>query len=558
MLTGLSIRDIVLIDKLDLSFAAGLTVLTGETGAGKSILLDSLGLATGARADRALVRQGAAQGTVTAEFSVALDHAACGLLAEQGMDDGGGFIILRRQITADGRSRAWANDQAIGQGLLAELGALLVEVHGQHDDRVLLDAGAHRDLLDAFGGFPDKLQAVKDGWANWSAATDALAAAEADLSAARRDEEFLRHAVEELSTLNPGDGEEAELAERRTLMMQGEKLADDLNSFQAELASDGGVDATVRGVLRRMERADASVQPLLQPIIAALDRAAIEMGEGLAALDDLQRNLEFDPRELERVEERLFEMRRLARKHACQPDDLPGMRALLEKRLAALDAGDAAVAEARTAESKAKTALAAAVKALTAARTAAALELDRLVMNELPPLKLEKAQFRTAIETLSDQDWGPHGADRVSFEVKTNPGTPFGPLIKIASGGELARFILALKVVLARGSQTPVMVFDEVDRGIGGATASAVGERLKRLSECAQVLVVTHSPQVAALGDRQFQISKRDVEATTHTTVAELSADARREEIARMLAGEVITDEARAAADRLMELRETA
>ncbi|MCJ9427503.1 DNA repair protein RecN [Kordiimonas marina] len=554
MLTGLSIRDIVLIDKLDLDLAGGLTVLTGETGAGKSILLDSLGLATGARADRALVRQGQPQGSVSAEFNVSSDHPACALLAKQGMDHGDGFVILRRQITADGRSRAWANDQAISQGLLSDLGALLVEVHGQHDDRVLLDAGAHRDLLDAFGGYDDKIDAVKTAWQAHAQAKKALAAAEADLEAARKDEDFLRHAVEELTSLSPEPGEESELADRRALMMQGEKLAEDLNSYQDELAADGGVDAIVRGVLRRMERADASVAGLLTPVIEALDRAAIELGEGLAALDALQRDLEFDPNELERVEERLFEMRRLARKHNCQPDDLAVLGAQLEARLAALDAGDAAVEDARQAELAAMKALKSAIANLSAARTAAAMELDRLVMDELPPLKLEKAQFRTDIEALPEGEWGPHGGDRVSFEVKTNPGTPFGPLIKIASGGELARFILALKVVLARGSSTPVMVFDEVDRGIGGATASAVGERLKRLTEGAQVLVVTHSPQVAARGDQQFQISKRDEGATTRTTVVELSRDERREEIARMLAGEVITDEARAAADRLLDM----
>ncbi|WP_262691131.1 DNA repair protein RecN [Kordiimonas aestuarii] len=552
MLTSLSIRDIVLIDKLDLSLAAGLTVLTGETGAGKSILLDSLGLATGSRADRALVRLGQDKGTVTAAFSVSSDHAACALLEEQGMDGGDGFVILRRQITSDGRSRAWANDQPISQGMLSDLGALLVEVHGQHDDRGLLDASAHRALLDDFGGYRTEIKAVADAYDTKREAEKALAKAERDLAEARRDEEFLAHAVKELEALSPESGEESELAEKRSLMMQGEKLTEDLGEYQDALAADGGVDAIVRGVLRRMERTDAAMAKLLKPVMEALDRAAIELGEGLAALDTLARDLEFDPLELERTEERLFEIRRLARKHNCQPDDLAAMQQDLEARHAAIAAGDGAVKMLRAQAKAASEALVGAAGALSARRQAAAIRLDELVNTELPPLKLEKAIFRTTIEGLPENEWSPAGADRISFDVKTNPGTPFGPLVKIASGGELARFILALKVVLAKGSSVPVMVFDEVDRGIGGATASAVGERLKRLTEGAQVLVVTHSPQVAARGDSQFQISKNDDCGETRTRVVKLSESERREEIARMLAGETITNEARAAADKLL------
>lgn len=552
MLTSLSIRDIVLIDKLDLSLAAGLTVLTGETGAGKSILLDSLGLATGARADRALVRLGQEKGTVTAAFSVAPEHPACALLDEQGMDAGDGEIILRRQITSDGRSRAWANDQPVSQGTLSDLGALLVEVHGQHDDRGLLDASAHRALLDAFGGYGTDIKAVAAAHEAKRATEKALAKAERELAEARRDEEFLAHAVDELKSLNPQPGEETELSDRRSLMMQGEKLAEDLGGYQEALAADGGVDAVVRGVLRRMERTDAEMARLLTPVMEALDRAAIELGEAVSALDDLARNLEFDPLELERTEERLFEIRRLARKHNCQPDDLAAMRDELDARHAALEAGDETVSKLRAEMKATAAAYIAAAKALSAKRVSAAKRLDDLVMAELPPLKLEKAIFRTAVEELPEDEWSSLGADRVSFEVKTNPGTPFGPLVKIASGGELARFILALKVVLAKDSSVPVMVFDEVDRGIGGATASAVGERLKRLSEGAQVLVVTHSPQVAARGDCQFQIAKGDVDGETRTNVGKLTEDERREEIARMLAGEVITNEARAAADKLL------
>ncbi len=552
MLTSLSIRDIVLIDKLDLSLAAGLTVLTGETGAGKSILLDSLGLASGARADRALVRQGQEKGMVSAVFSVDPTHTVCALLEEQGMDSGDGLVILRRQITSDGRSRAWANDQPISQSMLADLGALLVEVHGQHDDRGLLDAVAHRALLDAFGGYSAAMTAVSGAYDERRAAAKALAQAERDFADAKKDEEFLAHAVKELHELKPQPGEETELADRRALMMQGEKLAEDLGEYQDMLASDGGVDAVVRGVLRRMERTDAQAAQLLTPVMEALDRAAIELGEGMAALDALARDLEFDPLELEQAEERLFEIRRLARKHNCQPDDLAVLLERLEVKLKAAEAGDEMVAAARRRAEAANARYLEAAAQLTTARMAAAKRLDQAVTSELPPLKLEKAVFRTAIEALPEQEWSALGADRVSFEVKTNPGTPFGPLVKIASGGELARFILALKVVLAQGTSVPVMVFDEVDRGIGGATASAVGERLKRLTEGAQVLVVTHSPQVAARGDRQLQISKSDQGDGTRTTVVELANSERREEIARMLAGEVITDEARAAADKLL------
>jgi DNA repair protein RecN (Recombination protein N) len=552
MLTSLSIRDIVLIDKLDLSLAAGLTVLTGETGAGKSILLDSLGLATGTRADRALVRLGQEKGTVTAAFSVTPDHPACSLLDEQGMDTGDGYIILRRQITSDGRSRAWVNDQPVSQGTLSDLGALLVEVHGQHDDRGLLDASAHRALLDSFGGYKAELKAVANAHDAKRTTEKALGKAERALAEARRDEEFLAHAVEELQSLNPQPGEETELADKRSLMMQGEKLAADLGGYQEALAADGGVDAVVRGVLRRMERTDAEVAKLLAPVMEALDRAAIELGEAQSALDTLARDLEFDPLELERTEERLFEIRRLARKHNCQPDTLASVQDELAARHAALEAGDDTVAKLRAEAKAADAAYRTAAKALSAKRQAAATALDSLVMAELPPLKLEKAIFHTAVEELPEGEWSALGADRVSFEVKTNPGTPFGPLVKIASGGELARFILALKVVLAKDSSVPVMVFDEVDRGIGGATASAVGERLKRLSEGAQVLVVTHSPQVAARGDSQFQIAKGDEAGETRTRVGKLDENERREEIARMLAGEVITNEARAAADKLL------
>ena len=553
MLTGISIRDIVLIDKLDLSLEEGLTVLTGETGAGKSILLDSLGLATGARADRALVRQDQAHGIVSAEFSVIPEHPACKLLENEGMDGGDGTVILRRQITADGRSRAWANDQPVSRGMLASLGKLLLEVHGQHDDRGLLEAAAHRSLLDTFGKHQKQLASVGQAYSALIEAQKALAQAELDLTNAQQDEEYVLHAQEELTALNPMAGEEAELSEQRALMMQGEKLTDDLNAYHSDLTGRNGVDATIRGVLRRMERTEGSASDRLAPIIHALDRSSVELAEGIESLEKLMREMQFDPQDLEAVEERLFEIRRLARKHNCQPDQLADVFQSIEQQAQALSLGDEKVREAKATLAEAETRMEEAVVALRKARKTSAARLDKLVTAELPPLKLEKAIFRTHIEELGKSDWNAQGGERTTFEVKTNPSTPFGPMVKVASGGELARFILALKVVLAEGGSVPVMVFDEVDKGIGGATASAVGDRLKRLSESAQILVVTHSPQVAACGDSQYQISKGDQGNITRTSVRQLANSERREEIARMLAGEEITDAARAAADQLLQ-----
>ncbi|RMB11762.1 DNA repair protein RecN [Eilatimonas milleporae] len=555
MLASLSIRDIVLIDRLDLELSDGLTVLTGETGAGKSILLDSLALATGRRADRALVRQGADQGVVTAEFTIGRGHAACRFIEEQGLDSSAGQIILRRQVTREGRSRAWINDQPVSQSLLRDIGDLLLEVHGQHDDRGLLDAAAHRALLDAFGQLEPAVRDVAYCWRRLSAARHAQAEAEADLAAARHDEDYLRHAVDELAALAPETGEEKKLADNRAAMMQGQQLAGDLQSFSEILTggADGGVDATVRGILRRMERLDQGAQDRLAPVIAALDRAAIELDEAIGALDTVTGDLEFDPAVLEMAEERLFEVRRLARKHDCEADALASLLDGLKERLARLEAGDDAVRAAAEAVAAADADMRDKVMVLRTLRHEAAKQLDAAVTAELAPLKLDKAVFRTRVEPLDPADWGASGGDRVEFVVQTNPSTPFGPLVKIASGGELARFILALKIVLAQGAGAPVMVFDEVDRGIGGATADAVGERLSRLAARAQVLIVTHSPQVAARGDSHFRIAKTDRSGTTHTDVSLLSLPERKEEIARMLSGAEISREARAAADRLLK-----
>lgn len=553
MLTDLSIRDIVLIDKLTLSFSEGLNVLTGETGAGKSILLDSLGLALGARADRALVRSGQDKGSVSAVFSVPENHAACQILADSGVDVAAGELVLRRQITADGRSKAWVNDEPVSQGALAKVAHLLVEIHGQHDDRGLLDSNAHRDLLDAFAGAGDLRASVASSFHTLKQAKSDRADLEAKMRKASEDEDYIRHALEELAALAPAAGEEQELADKRTLMMQGEKAAEELAEFQETLFSGEGVDARVRGVLRRMVRQGEELATVLQPATEALDRAAEELAIADQELARVLDGLSFNPNELEQVEERLFEYRRLARKHNCQPEDLIALQAQLQSQLDSIDQGEEALAAATAAVEKARVSLIAAVEKLSKKRRATAGQLDDLVNQELQPLKLEKATFRTTIEAIDEEHWNEFGAEKVTFEVKTNAGSAFGPMVKVASGGELARFILALKVVLSKNSKPATMVFDEVDRGIGGATASAVGERLKRLSDGSQLLVVTHSPQVAAQGDIQFQISKSDIGEQTKTDVVELTAERRLEEIARMLAGAEVTEAARAAAGQLLD-----
>lgn len=553
MLTSLSIRNIVLIDKLDLSFERGLTVLTGETGAGKSILLDSLGLALGVRADRALVRSGAESGSVTAVLEIPMDHVAWGVLRDADIDvEPGEDLILRRQVSADGRSKAWVNDAPVSRGILSGLGDILVEIHGQHDDRGLLDAAAHRGLLDTFGGYEKQQIAVEQFYKSYQDARKHTAQVLADLEDARADEEFTRHAHEELANLAPTQDEEAQLADRRTLMMQGEKASKDLAEFETILTADEGAAGAVRGILRRVARMESDLAGLLTPMSEALDRAAEDLYLATDILADIQRKLDFNPTKLESVEERLFEYRRLARKHNCQPNDLGSLLDSFSVKLEGLDGGDAKLTAVRDAEVKARAQFETAVQSLSQQRQKVAMFLDERVNGELPPLKLEKAIFRTLLEPVPQGEWNAHGGERIVFEVKTNAGTDFGPMVKVASGGELARLILALKVVLAENATVPVMVFDEVDRGIGGATASAVGQRLEQLSNLAQVLVVTHSPQVAARGAVQYQIQKRDAGGSTTTTVQPLSDTARREEIARMLSGTEINDAARGAADQLL------
>lgn len=551
MLTGLSIRDVVLIESLDLEFGPGLGVLTGETGAGKSILLDALGLALGTRADSGLVRHGQAQAVVNVSFELPAGHPATALLAENGLEgEAGEPLVIRRIVRADGGSRAFVNDQSVSLGLLRELGAMLVEIHGQHDDRGLLNPRGHRALLDAFGRID--ASGAEQAWRDWQEAEAELAAARESLDAALRDREWLEHAVAELMKLAPEAGEEEALAGLRANMQKGARLADDISAVGQLLdGSEGGL-ALLRQAVRRMERIGGEHEKL-EAALAALDRALIEASEAEDALETAAEALAYDPARLEAAEARLFEIRALARKHRVEPDALPALTADLSARLAALESGEQGLAALERAVRERRAAYEEAAERLTEARTAAATRLDTAVARELAPLKLDAARFRTAIEPLAEAQWSGRGRDRIEFEVSTNPGAPFAPLTRIASGGELSRFILALKVALAERSDARTMIFDEIDRGVGGAVASAIGERLHRLAETAQLLVVTHSPQVAARGNRHLLIEKSHDGLVTRTGVQLLDEPRRREEIARMLSGAQVTDEARAQADRLLE-----
>ena len=555
MLAALSIRDIVLIDRLDLEFGGGLTVLTGETGAGKSILLDALSLALGARGDTALVRQGAAQGQVTASFDLAARHPVFALLAENGIaaDDA---LILRRVQGADGRSRAFINDTSVSVQLLRQVGQALVEIHGQHDERALIDPSGHRDLLDAFAGLGAKAAEVAGLFAAWQEAEEMRARHESAVAATRANADYLAHALEELRVLKPERGEEERLAERRHLMMHAEKIATELTEALDALQGEGTAGARLAAALRRIERQTSAGGALLQPAAEALARVLGETDAARAKIEEALAATAFEPQELERAEERLFALRAAARKHRIGVDDLPDLVARLESELAAIDVSETRAATLAASAQAARKAYEGAAAALSEARKKAGKRLDAEVTRELPPLKLVKAAFRTQIESVTLDQGGPYGIDRVAFFVATNPGTEPGPLMKVASGGELARFILALKVVLAARGSAPTLVFDEADQGVGGATAAAVGERLARLAEQAQVLAVTHAPQVAAVARGHLLIAKEAVGGkggtAMATRVAALEGAHRREEIARMLAGQTVTDEARAAAERLM------
>ena len=552
MLSALSIRDIVLIEALDLEFGRGLAVLTGETGAGKSILLDSLGLVLGQRADAGLVRQNAAQGVVSASFDLPGTHPANILLRDNGLEGDGAALTIRRLLKADGGSRAFINDQPVSAGLLRDIGALLVEIHGQHDDRGLLNPRGHRALLDEFGGLAAEVQQVEAAFSAFKAAEGRLTTLRDELEVAARDREWLDHAVRELTVLNPQPGEEAELAEERASMQKGARLGEDLGAVAGLLdGSEGGLSA-LRQAARRLDRI-AAEHELLGEALAALDRAVIEAADAEDKLAAAAEALAFDPARLDAVESRLFELRGLARKHRVEVDALPELAATLAERAARLDAGEEGLAELERAVGAARDAYRAAASVLSDKRVRAAERLDKAVASELKPLKLDSAQFRTVIEPLHEAGWSATGSDRVEFEIATNPGAPFAPLAKIASGGELSRFILALKVALAGSRDAGTIIFDEIDRGVGGAVASAIGDRLARLSAETQVLVVTHSPQVAARGDAQLRIAKSSDGLVTRTSVYPLDAEERCEEIARMLSGAEITDEARAQAARLLE-----
>ena len=547
MLRALEIREMLIIDRLDLDFRPGLNVLTGETGAGKSILLDCLGFVLGWRGRADLVRAGAARGEVVAVFDLAADHPARDVLTEAGLE-AGDELILRRVNAADGRKTAWINDRRVSGEVLRRLSAALVELHGQQDDRGLLDARAHRDMLDTFGGLGVRREAVRAAWRARAAAQTALDEAEAALTDIRAEEDFLRHAMEELDALDPQPGEEAELDARRRLMQGAERTREEVARAAQALGPDGAEGAAA-DALRWLEGAAEKAEGRLDDALAALSRAMVELDEAGRETQGALDALDFDPLDLETCEERLFAIRALARKHDVLPDDLAEFAGTLRARLAALDAGDSDLAERRAARDAAAEHYETEAAALSAARADAAGRLDAAVMTELAPLKMERAVFTTDIAAA---DPGPTGHDAVSFTVATNPGAPAGPLNKIASGGELSRFLLALKLCLSGPGAGLTMIFDEIDRGVGGATADAVGRRLATLAGESQVLVVTHAPQVAARGAHHWRVEKKVESDTTLSTVRSLEGRERVDEIARMLAGESITPEARAAAEALL------
>ena len=548
MLRQLSIRDVVLIEALDLDFEPGLGVLTGETGAGKSILLDALGLALGARADTALVRSGQAQASVSALFEVGADHDSLVLLAEQGIEaEPGEPLLLRRTLKADGGSRAFAGGMMVPAGTLREAGAGLVEIHGQHDDRGLLNPKGHRALLDRFGGIDTN--AVSAKWAFVSGLRSDLDGARQALDDANRDREWLDFAIGEIGALGVEEGEEQRLSDLRADMKAAARIEEDLAALDGLFGGSEGGLSQLRQAARRLERI-ADAHPLLTEALTATDRATIEAAEAEQKIDEARRALAHSPAELEAAEARLFDIRGMARKHRVEADQLAGLLEELKQRRAAIDSNEERIAALEQALAAADADYRAEAAALTAKRRAAAARLDAAMVAELPPLKLDAAQFRTAIAAAEP---GPAGADRVEYEVSTNPGAPFGPLTKIASGGELSRFILALKVALAEAGAAATMIFDEIDRGVGGAVASAIGERLARLAQKSQLLVVTHSPQVAARAAHHYRIEKAHDGTVTRTSVRKLTAEERREEIARMLSGAAITDEARAQATKLLE-----
>ncbi|AZO76403.1 MULTISPECIES: DNA repair protein RecN [unclassified Bosea (in: a-proteobacteria)] len=556
MLAQLSIRDIVLIDRLDLGFEDGLSVLTGETGAGKSILLDGFALALGSRGDGGLVRHGESQGQVSAVFDLPMSHPARALAQAQEIDTDGD-LILRRVQYADGRTRAFVNDQPVSVQILRMIGAALVEIHGQHDDRALTDPAQHRTILDGFGELAEQAAEVARASETLKKARQALQSQRMRVETARKEADFLRHAVAELGKLAPGPGEEEALASQRQGMMAAEKVARDIIEAYEAVGGTASPVSALSGVLRRLERRAAQAPELVDPSIAALTTAVVALEEAGETLQAAVRAAEFDPRVLERVEERLFALRAAARKFDVPVDALPALAETMAADLAALDESEGSLKRLEAELAEAEAAYVALATTLSAGRIRAASALDAAVKAELPPLKLERARFITQIDSDPDAR-GPEGFDRVEFWVETNPGTRPGPMMKVASGGELSRFMLALKVVLAERGSAPTLVFDEIDTGVGGAVADAIGERLARLAARVQVVSVTHAPQVAAKAGQHFLIAKsahggEGADERTVTRVSQLEAGSRREEIARMLAGASITEEARAAAGKLLD-----
>ncbi|MCB9948922.1 MAG: DNA repair protein RecN [Rhodospirillaceae bacterium] len=555
MLVSLSVRDVVLIDRLALQFPSGLCALTGETGAGKSILLDALGLALGARADSGLVRHGADQAIVTAEFDLPAAHPAVAFLRRNDLAFDEGLmvpVVVRRSLTAEGRSRAFVNDQPTSIGLLRQLGEMLVEVHGQFDTQGLLNPQTHRAVLDAHCGAEQRSAETARAWRAWKQAEAARDDLAQSIDRARAEEAFMRHALAELDAVEAAPGEEAALAERRALMMNRERLVEAMTGALDGLSGDRGAERSIGQSLRMLDRIADRAGALLDPTVEALERAAVDVEEAVGALQGLIADMEHDTGELERIEERLFALRALARKHGVEVDRLAEVRDAFAHKLKMIDDQSEAIDRLAKAAAAARQAFVTAAEALSAARLAGACALDAAVGAELGPLKLGSATFATQVERLGEDGWGAHGIDRVTFLVSTNPGAPLGPINRIASGGELARFMLALKVVLAATASVPTLVFDEVDSGISGSVADAVGERLARLGGRLQVLVVTHSPQVAARAGHHWQVRKTVAGEGVATTVIALEGLQRREEIARMLSGATITEQARAAADSLI------
>lgn len=552
MLQSLSIRNVVLIDKLDLDFKSGLSVLTGETGAGKSILLDSLGLVLGNRAETSLIRQGEDKLSVTAQFSLQKQTPALRALLDEYEIEADDELLIKRSLTRDGKGKIFINDQPAGAKLLKEIGKYLVEVHGQFDNQGLLNPANHLDVLDAYGAYKPLAERTAAAFAAYKKARAARQEAEKNIARAKEDEENLRHWVDELEKMNPRPDEEDELGKKRQEMMNAEKIIDSLNYAYGALTERADVQGAIRSAQSAMDKANTLVDGRYQTIIDMLDQALIDISETVNELEEVSHNVSLNQNELENIEERLYALRGLARKHNIAVSDLPQTLADFRNRLSTIELGEEGIAALRKAEDTAKLDYVKAANELSSARQAAALQLDNKVMSELPPLKMEKARFVTVVEKMDESGWSEKGFNNVYFTVATNPNSPQGPLNKIASGGELARFMLALKVNLAQSSSVATMIFDEVDAGVGGATAQAVGERLARLARDVQVLVVTHSPQVAACGNNHFKVEKSTADNVTTTTVRELTKIEKSEEIARMLAGEVITDAARAAAKVLI------